>query len=35
MGMRDGLGTTSEWPKRAEEWLKARGLLTAAKIDRK
>jgi acetyl esterase/lipase len=31
MGMRDGLGTASEWPKRAEEWLKARGLLTAAK----
>jgi acetyl esterase/lipase len=31
MGMRDGLGTASEWPKRAEEWLKARGLLTAKK----
>ncbi len=31
MGMRDGLGTASEWPKRAEEWLKDRGLLTAAK----
>ncbi len=30
MGMRDGLGTASEWPKRAEEWLKARGLLTAS-----
>lgn len=28
MGMRDGLGTSSEWPKRAEEWLKTRGLLT-------
>jgi acetyl esterase/lipase len=27
MGMRDGLGTTSEWPKRLEEWLKSRGLL--------
>lgn len=31
MGMRDGLGTASEWPKRAEEWLRGRGLLTAAK----
>jgi len=28
MGMRDGLGTASEWPKRAEEWLRYRGLLT-------
>lgn len=27
MGMRDGLGTASEWPDRAEEWLRARGLL--------
>jgi acetyl esterase/lipase len=27
MGMRAGLGTSSDWPKRAEEWLKARGLL--------
>ncbi len=27
MGMRDGLGTASDWPKRAEEWLRARGLL--------
>jgi acetyl esterase/lipase len=27
MGMRAGLGTASDWPKRAEEWLKARGLL--------
>jgi acetyl esterase/lipase len=27
MGMRDGLGTASNWPKRAEEWLAARGLL--------
>jgi acetyl esterase/lipase len=35
MGMRDGLGTASEWPKRAEEWLKARGLLTAARSDEK
>lgn len=31
MGMRDGLGTASNWHKRAEEWLSARGLLTAAK----
>jgi acetyl esterase/lipase len=31
MGMRDGLGTASDWPKRAEEWLRHRGLLTAAK----
>jgi acetyl esterase/lipase len=30
MGMRPGLGTTSDWPKRAEEWLKARGLLDPA-----
>jgi acetyl esterase/lipase len=30
MGMRDALGTASEWPKRAEEWLRARGLLTPA-----
>jgi acetyl esterase/lipase len=30
MGMRDGLGTASEWPKRAEEWLRARGLLSPA-----
>ena len=28
MGMRDGLGTTSQWPRRAEEWLRERGLLT-------
>jgi acetyl esterase/lipase len=31
MGMRPGLGTASDWPKRAEEWLKARGLLDPAK----
>lgn len=31
MGMRDGLGTTSEWPARAAEWLRNRGLLTAGK----
>ena len=30
MGMKAGLGTSSEWPKRAEEWLKARGLLDPA-----
>lgn len=29
MGMRDGLGTASNWPKRAEEWLRDRGLLAA------
>jgi acetyl esterase/lipase len=31
MGMRDGLGTASYWPRRAEEWLKGRGLLDRAK----
>lgn len=31
MGMRGGLGTASEWPRRAEEWLRGRGLLDAAK----
>lgn len=31
MGMRDGLGTASDWPKRAGEWLRNRGLLTAVK----
>lgn len=31
MGMRPGLGTASEWPRRAEEWLRARGLLDPAK----
>jgi acetyl esterase/lipase len=31
MGMRDGLGTASEWHKRTEEWLRARGLLERAK----
>jgi acetyl esterase/lipase len=31
MGMRDGLGTSSAWPRRAEEWLRDRGLLTQAK----
>lgn len=28
MGMKDGLGTASEWPRRAEEWLRGRGLLS-------
>ena len=27
MGMRGGLGTASEWPRRAEEWLRGRKLL--------
>lgn len=27
MGMREGLGTASHWPRRAEEWLRERGLL--------
>jgi len=31
MGMRSGLGTASAWPKRAEEWLGARGLLEPAR----
>jgi len=31
MGMRGGLGTASEWPKRAEEWLRGHGLLERAK----
>jgi len=30
MGMRDGLGTASQWPRRAEEWLRGRGLLDRA-----
>jgi len=30
MGMRAGLGTASEWPKRAEEWLRTRGLLASS-----
>ena len=29
MGMKAGLGTASEWPRRAEEWLRNRGLLDA------
>jgi acetyl esterase/lipase len=31
MGMRQGLGTASLWPRRAEEWLRERGLLAPAK----
>jgi acetyl esterase/lipase len=31
MGMRAGLGTASSWPRRAEEWLKERGLLEPLK----
>jgi acetyl esterase/lipase len=31
MGMRSGLGTASDWPRRAEEWLRERKLLTAEK----
>jgi len=31
MGMRAGLGTASNWPRRAEEWLKDRGLLDAVR----
>jgi acetyl esterase/lipase len=30
MGMRNGLGTASNWHKRAEEWLQARGLLDSS-----
>lgn len=29
IGMRDGLGTASAWPRRVEEWLRQRGLLGA------
>jgi acetyl esterase/lipase len=31
MGMRDGLGTASYWPRRAEHWLRMRGLLERAR----
>lgn len=31
MGMKAGFGTASEWPRRAEEWLRNRGLLDAIK----
>lgn len=30
MGMRSNLGNASTWPRRAEEWLRARGLLDVA-----
>lgn len=32
MGMRDGLGTASDWPRRAEEWLRHRGLLDRVRM---
>jgi acetyl esterase/lipase len=32
MGMRAGLGTSSLWPHRAEEWLRDRGLLTPVPV---
>lgn len=35
MGMRDNLGNASLWPKRAEEWLRARGLLAAPALQAK
>jgi hypothetical protein len=31
MGMKAGLGTSSNWPRRAEEWMKERGLLDPVK----
>jgi len=31
MGMKAGFGTASDWPKRAEEWLRNRGLLEVVK----
>jgi acetyl esterase/lipase len=31
MGMRAGLGTASDWPRRAEDWLRDRKLLSAEK----
>lgn len=30
IGMRDGLGTASAWPRRVEDWLQQRGLLSRA-----
>lgn len=30
IGLRDGLGTASAWPSRAQDWLRQRGLLTPA-----
>jgi acetyl esterase/lipase len=35
MGMRDGLANASMWPRRAEEWLRARGLLTPSPLAQK
>ncbi|RZL38068.1 MAG: alpha/beta hydrolase [Rubrivivax sp.] len=32
IGMRDGLGNASAWPLRAQDWLRQRGLLTAAPL---
>ncbi|AXA92096.1 alpha/beta hydrolase [Massilia sp. YMA4] len=32
MGMRDGLANASGWPRRAEEWLRSRGLLTPSGV---
>jgi acetyl esterase/lipase len=31
MGLKAEFGTASDWPRRAEEWLRSRGLLSAAK----
>ena len=31
MGMKPEFGTASDWPKRAEEWLRGRGLLVPEK----
>jgi len=31
MGMKNGFGTASEWPKHVAEWLRDRGLLSPAK----
>jgi len=33
MGMNLGNGTASDWPQRAAEWLRDRGLLTRTKAD--
>ena len=33
MGMRDGLANASTWPRRAEEWLRSRGLLTPSAVN--
>jgi acetyl esterase/lipase len=34
IGMRSRLGTTSDWPRRAEEWLKAKGFRGTRFIDK-